>query len=157
VTQVQSATPPVPAPSHPVDVYVLLIDDGKVLLSLRAGTGYADGQWVAVSGKLEPGEDAVTAIRREAAEEIGVQFDSDEPHFVAVVHHRNPEHARVGLVFTATFDASRHGELANREPRKCAELRWFPLDDLPADTYPSTVAAITAWRSGTRLYLSGWQ
>jgi 8-oxo-dGTP diphosphatase len=157
VTQVEPAAPLASAPTHPVDVFVLLIDGGRVLLNLRAGTGYADGQWVAASGKLEPGEDAVTAVRREAAEEIGVHFDGDEPQFAAVVHHRNPEHCRVGLVFTATFDASRHGKPVNREPHKCAELRWFPLDALPANTYPSTVAVITAWRSATQLYLSGWQ
>jgi 8-oxo-dGTP diphosphatase len=159
VTQVQPAAPPVPvlAPTHPVDVFVLLIDDGKVLLGLRAGTGYADGFWVAPSGKVELGEDVVTAIRREAAEEIGVHFDGDEPRFVAVVHHRNPEHGRVGLVFAASFDASRHGEPVNREPHKCAELRWFALDALPADIYPSSVAAINAWRTGTPLHLSGWE
>jgi 8-oxo-dGTP diphosphatase len=157
VTRPQPAAPAVLAPTHPVDVFVLLIDDGNVLLGLRAGTGYADGQWVAPSGKLELGEDVVTAIRREAAEEIGVHFDGDEPHFAAVVHHQNPEHGRVGLVFTATLDRGRHQTPTNREPHKCAELRWFPLDAIPANTYPSTVAAITAWRTGTRLLLSGWQ
>ncbi|MDR6324101.1 NUDIX domain-containing protein [Actinoplanes couchii] len=80
-----------------MDVFVLLIDAGKVLLDLRAGTGYADGQWVAPSGKLEAGEDVVTAIRRKAIEEIGVRLAGDEPHFAAVVHHRNPEHGRIGF------------------------------------------------------------
>jgi 8-oxo-dGTP diphosphatase len=84
VTRPQPAAPPVLAPTHPVDVFVLLIDDNNVLLGLRAGTGYADGQWAAPSGKLELGEDAVTAIRREAAEEIGVHFDGDEPYFAAI-------------------------------------------------------------------------
>jgi 8-oxo-dGTP pyrophosphatase MutT (NUDIX family) len=140
-----------------VDVFLLLIDGDRVLLALREGTGYADGQWNLPSGKLELDEDAVTGIRREAAEEIGVHFDGDEPHFVAVVHHRNPEHGRIGLIFTAQFDVDRHGEPVNQEPHKCGGIRWFPLDAIPPNTYPYTVAAITAWQTGTPLQLSGWQ
>ncbi|GIE85496.1 NUDIX domain-containing protein [Actinoplanes regularis] len=154
-----SPRPPEPAdraPRHPVDMFLLLIDGDQVLLALREGTGYADGQWNAPSGKLELGEDAFTGIRREAAEEIGVRFGGDEPHFAAVVHHRNLKHGRIGLVFTARFDVHRHGEPVNREPHKCGEIRWFPLDAMPSNTYPSTVAAISAWRAGTPLLLSGW-
>ncbi|MCA1702336.1 MAG: hypothetical protein LC808_03320 [Actinobacteria bacterium] len=40
----------------------------NVLLALRDGTGYADGQWNLPSGKLEIGEDGVSALVREAAE-----------------------------------------------------------------------------------------
>ena len=143
-------------PRHPVDLFLLLVDGDQVLLALRQGTGYADGKWNAPSGKLEPGEDAVTGIRREAAEEIGVRFGGSEPHFAAVVHHRDREHGRIGLVFTAVFDADRHGEPVNREPHKCGGLRWFALDGLPPDTDVYTVAAISAWRTGTPLRLSGW-
>jgi hypothetical protein len=30
--------------------------------------------------------------------------------------------ARVGLVFTVTYDAARHGEPVNAEPHKCAKI-----------------------------------
>jgi 8-oxo-dGTP diphosphatase len=144
-------------PQHPVDVFLLLHDAGNVLLALRGGTGYADGQWNLPSGKLEFGEDVLTGIRREAAEEIGIHFDDDEPRFAGVVHHRNAWHARIGMIFTAAFNARRHGNPVNQEPHKCAEIRWFPLDAIPANTYPYTSAAITAWRGGRALQLSGWQ
>lgn len=147
----------VPHPTHPVDVLLLLTDADRVLLALRKG-GYGEGWWNLPSGKLEIGEDALTGIRREAAEEIGVHFDGDEPHFVATVHHRSPDdHGRIGLVFTARFDARRHRDPVNNEPDKCDALRWFRPRELPAQTLPYTVSCIAAWRSGTPLYLGGWQ
>jgi 8-oxo-dGTP diphosphatase len=146
------------APTHPVDVLLILSDGDHVLLALRDGTGYADGQWNLPSGKLEIGEDAVTALVRETAEEIGVRLTADEPRMVATVHHRNSAGlARVGLAFTAAHDPARHGEPVNNEPHKCAKIGWFPADILPSNTYPYTSACVAAWRDGAPLRLSGWQ
>jgi len=76
-------------PMHPVDVLLVLAHAGRVLLALRDGTGYADGQWNLPSDKLEHGEDALSAVIREAREEIGVRLAPGEPHMVATVHPRN--------------------------------------------------------------------
>lgn len=40
------------------------------------------------------------------------------------------------------------GEPAIREPKKCAELRWFPLDALPAPVVPHELQVIEAHRRG---------
>lgn len=141
-----------------MDVFLLLTDAERILLALRDGTGYRDGWWNVPSGKLEYAEDALAGIRREAHEEIGVRFTDDEPHFACVVHHRNPEgQGRIALVFAAEYDMRRHGEPANREPHKCAEIRWFPIDEPPPNTVPYTLTAIDAWRTGGRLRINGWQ
>ena len=50
-------------------------DDGRVLLGLRRGTGWADGRWHVPAGHLEFGEDAVQGLVREAREELGVRID----------------------------------------------------------------------------------
>ena len=145
-------------PTHPVDVLLILTDGDHVLLALRDGTNYADGQWNLPSGKLEVGEDAVTAVVRETGEEIGVRLRPDEPRMVATVHHRNTAGlARLGLVFAAAHDPARHGEPVNAEPHKCAKIEWFPADMLPTNTYPYTAACVAAWRDGAPLRLSGWQ
>lgn len=145
------------APTHPIDVLLLLIQDDHVLLALRAGTGYADGQWNLPSGKLEYGEDAISGVVRETREEIGVRLDRAEPRLVATVHHRNVAgHARVGLAFMVAFDPVRHGEPINAEPHKCARITWFPVDVLPPDTYPYTAACVRAFRDGHPFALSGW-
>ncbi|GAA2913173.1 hypothetical protein Acy02nite_90510 [Actinoplanes cyaneus] len=149
--------PSAAAPRHPVDVFLLLHDGPKVLLALRAGTGYADGERNLVSGKLETGETALAGVRREAAEEVGLRLGEDDVHFTATVHHRNRNgQGRIGLVFTAAFEPGRHGEPVNAEPHKCAGIEWFPFDELPAETDRYTLACVAAWRSGERLHLSGW-
>jgi 8-oxo-dGTP diphosphatase len=83
----------------PVDLLLMLADADRVLLALRAGTGYADGQWNLPSGKLEIGEDAVSALVREVAEEIGIRLARDEPRLGRYRHQRNTAGlGRVGLV-----------------------------------------------------------
>jgi 8-oxo-dGTP pyrophosphatase MutT (NUDIX family) len=146
------------APTHPVDVLLILTDGDQVLLALRDGTGYADGQWNLPSGKLEIGEDAVSGLIRETREEIGICLAHDAPRLVATVHHRNTSgHARVGLVFAARHDPTRYGQPVNAEPHKCAKIAWFPSDRLPPNTYPYTAASVAAYRKGEPLRLSGWR
>ena len=146
-----------PAPVHPVDVLLLLTYGEHVLLALREGTGYADGQWNLPSGKLEFGEDAVSGVIREAREEIGVCLDPSEPRMVTTVHHRNTAgFSRVGLAFAVPFDPARHGDPVNAEPHKCAKIEWFPADMLPSNTYPYTAACVRAYRDGQPFRLSGW-
>ncbi|MEV0143445.1 MULTISPECIES: NUDIX domain-containing protein [unclassified Nonomuraea] len=126
-----------------VDVHVLLVRDllirglpardGEVLLTRRAGTGYADGLWHLPSGHLESGESVVAAAAREAREEVGVVIDPGDLAFVHVMH-RAPD--RVGFFFAARAWA---GEPRNAEPHKCSEIGWWPLGGLPADivAYPA--------------------
>jgi 8-oxo-dGTP diphosphatase len=141
-----------------VDVLLLLTAGDEVLLALRQGTGYADGQWNLPSGKLEHGEDAVSAVIREAREEIGVRLEPGEPRLVTTVHHRSSaQHARIGLVFAVAYDPARHGEPVNAEPHKCATIDWFPVGMPPPNTYQSTVAGLQAFRDGEPFRLSGWR
>jgi 8-oxo-dGTP pyrophosphatase MutT (NUDIX family) len=142
-------------PLHPVDVLLILTRGEQVLLGLREGTGYADGWWNLPSGKLEMGEDAVSAVAREAREEIGIRLTA--PRAVATVHHRSPDQSgRVGLVFAAELDAAEHGAPVNAEPHKCARIAWFGLRELPGRTYPYSVACVRAYLGGERFALSGW-
>jgi 8-oxo-dGTP diphosphatase len=145
----------VTAPKHPVDVLLLLTRGDQVLLALREGTGYADGQWNLPSGKLELGEDAISAVIREAREEIGIRLEPGELRPVATVQHRGVSgHFRLGLAFAAVLDVHRHGEPVNAEPHKCARIEWFPLTDLPASTFPSSAACVRALLDGSRFLLS---
>ncbi|QIS15515.1 NUDIX hydrolase [Nocardia arthritidis] len=140
--------------TSPVDVFLLLTRADLALLARRRNTGYADGMWNMPSGKLEDGEDVVAAVLREAAEEIGIVLSRNAVRMVTALHYRSPSgRGRVGFVFHAE---SWPGEPYNREPEKCSELGWFPLDDLPADTEPYTVAGIGLYRSGTHFGLAGW-
>jgi 8-oxo-dGTP diphosphatase len=140
-----------------VDVMLILVRDDQVLLALRQGTGYADGMWNLPSGKLEDGEDAMSAVVREAHEEVGLHLDPDTLSLAGVVHCRNPEgQGRLGLFFATESDPATQGEPHNAEPHKCAKLTWYPLHLPPPNTVPYTTAGLTLYRTGETFATLGW-
>ncbi|MFJ4848039.1 methyltransferase domain-containing protein [Streptomyces sp. NPDC088733] len=144
-----------PAPprrhSEIVDVHLILVRDDRVLLGRRVNTGYADGLLHAPSGHVEDGEDVREAMIREAYEEVGVVLRPEETGVALVMQHRAPGgEARIGWFFVA--DGSGR-EPVNREPDKCSELGWFPLDALPDDMVAYCRAGLEAYRAGERFVL----
>ncbi|MFB7851336.1 trifunctional class I SAM-dependent methyltransferase/NUDIX hydrolase/VOC family protein [Streptomyces sp. NPDC056053] len=137
-----------------VDVHLILRRGSEVLLARRANTGYADGLFNGPSGHVEDGEDVREAMIREAAEEIGLELGPDELRVALVMQHRGPGGApRTGWFFEAEYDPGR--EPHNREPDKCSELRWFPLDDLPDDMVAYCRAGLDGYRAGEH-FLIHW-
>ena len=124
----------------------------EVLLQLRQNTGYMDGRWAAgAAGHIEYGETAAVAAVREAQEELGIQLDPDDLRPVTIMQRTNgtaePIEQRADWFFTAP---RWHGEPMIMEPRKCAELAWFPLDDLP-DAMPDYERFVLDGLSNDRL------
>lgn len=123
-------------------------------VSRPAGKAHA-GRWEFPGGKLEPGESPVAALRRELAEELGVE--TRESRFWRVVEHDYAEknlHVRLHFFHVTAFT----GEPAPREgqtlcwtvPAKALELDFLEADlplvrDLAA--MPAPVAAGGAERS----------
>lgn len=139
---------------HLVDVHVLLIREGALLLSLRRSGDEFDHRWHLPSGKLELGESATAAAAREAAEEVGVHIDPAALRLIHVAHVTAPgREARLGLFFRA--DEWR-GEPSNREPEKCYAVRWFGLDELPADVIEYSALGIAASNSHAPYSEFGW-
>ena len=132
--------------------YVFLLresDNGpEVLLQLRQNTGYMDDHWAAAAaGHVERGETAFDAAHREAAEEIDVGDLALE--FVTSMQRTRsaePIDERIDFFFTAR---SWTGEPRIVEPAKCADLRWFRLDDLPDPVVPHELAVLDGLRTGT--------
>jgi 8-oxo-dGTP diphosphatase len=58
---------------------VLIDAAGRVLLAQRPPGKHLAGMWEFPGGKLEPGEGAVEALRRELHEEIGIELIAAEP------------------------------------------------------------------------------
>ena len=117
----------------------------QVLLHLRAGTGYMDGWWdFAGSGHVEAGETASQAVCRECAEEIGVAVRPENTRFLHVTH-RLGRLTYYDFYFQVCVWA---GEPQINEPDKCADLKWFALDQLPQNMLPQRRFALERWRSG---------
>ena len=131
--------------------YVYLLRPGpdgsdEVLLLLRRGTGYMDDHWAAAAGHVERGETAYDAARREAAEELGVTDVRLE--FVTAMQRTQrdqPIDERIDFFFLAR---GWRGEPRIVEPRKCADLRWFPLGSLPDPVVPHERVVLAGLREG---------
>ncbi len=134
------------------DVNLLAIHDGCVLLGRRQNTGFEDGSFHLPAGHLEGGESLLTALLREAWEELGIQLDPDHPRLVHVMHH-SAAGGRLSFFFEVTEWL---GQIVNKEPEKCKSLDWYPLVELPARTIPYTQQAIAAYLSGSYLSCRGW-
>lgn len=67
-----------PTPSATIRIAAALIDDGdgRLLLVRKAGTRWS----MQAGGKIEPGESARSALRRELREEIGLAVCDDQLH-----------------------------------------------------------------------------
>ncbi|WP_310964592.1 NUDIX hydrolase [Nocardioides terrisoli] len=133
--------------------YVYLRRDGEVLLQLRQDTGYMDGHWAAAAaGHVERGETAYDAARREAAEELGLtdlvlafELTMQRTQGPGPDAAFDPIEERVDFFFSCT---SWSGDPRIMEPDKCAELRWFGLDDLPDTVVPHERLALQRLGSG---------
>ncbi|WP_240181650.1 NUDIX domain-containing protein [Nocardioides sp. 616] len=140
--------------------YVFLCRSGErgdeVLLQLRRNTGYMDDHWAAAAaGHVERGETAYGAARREAAEELGIEVA--DLHFEFTMHRTArdlPIDERVDFFFTARDWA---GEPRIMEQDKCAELRWYALDDLPEPVVPHERVALANLGTGEKYLAIGFE
>ena len=118
--------------------YVFLHRADQVLLQLRQNTGYMDGRWVAgAAGHVEPGETVQDCAVREVQEELGVVVEPASLIPVTVMHRTDGTESWLEQRVDWFFLAERwDGEPYPREPRKCAQVGWFELTDLPPAMSP---------------------
>jgi len=131
--------------------YVLLTDDdGRVLLQLRAGTGYRDGFWAAAAaGHVEAGEPVHAAAVREAAEELGIVVDGADLVPLTTMHRTNRTGLEIDERVDFFFTCRRWtGEPRTMEPDRSAGLGWFALDALPDPVVPHERHVLDGLRSG---------
>lgn len=98
---------------------------GRVLLGRRRIEPYR-GDWNAVGGFLQYGEDPYEGLKREVKEELGVACEVDEFITMAADTYGTDGPALMNAYFTVLLDSD-----AIRPQDDVAELRWFPLDSLP--------------------------
>ena len=105
-------------------VGALLVRDGRVLLGRRADDrAWLPGAWDIFGGHVESGEDAVDALHRELAEELGIAPLALRDLGVLEGAESGAWRLRVYAV------TAWRGEARNRQPDEHAELRWCtPLE-----------------------------
>lgn len=125
----------------------ILNQENKLLLQQRQNTWYYDGGRQLPSGHIDEGETAIESMRHECLEELGITVHIDESHVFHILHRLNTDrqYFDVGCIIT-----DRSWEIINNEPEKCSQLEWFPLDNIPEHTSPSTIIFIKAYLSGQK-------
>ncbi|MDF2578008.1 MAG: bls [Chlamydiales bacterium] len=147
---------PEPKPSFkcPIAVIVMIRKENKVLLTLRKNTGAGDGFYALPGGRLDGNERLIDAICREAQEELGVVLNPTKIELRHILHCApTPDIPRERLVFTFATDYW-EGEITNCEPDKCAEVKWFDLDQLPDNLLSATKFGINTILSTSGLIFS---
>jgi 8-oxo-dGTP diphosphatase len=111
-------------------VSALVVDDeGRLLLARRAYEPDA-GRWDALGGFLDEGEGPLEGLRRELAEEAGVEIEVGD--FVGAYADRYGEGEEASAVLNLVWEA----RIASGEPVPAddvAALGWFARDELPSD------------------------
>lgn len=112
--------------------YLILIKNGKVLLSRRFQTGYMDGHYSLPAGHVDEGETIEDCLVREVKEEIGIKINKKDIKLSHVIHRREKD-IRLDFFYTVS---KYEGEIKNMEENKCDELKWVKLDKLPKNILP---------------------
>ena len=127
--------------------YLLLRRGNEILLMRRKGSGYYDGWYSVPAGHVEAGELPMNALIREIKEELSIVLDKDDIRLVHTMYRTKHDETgdRVDFFFAATRWA---GEITNREPHKCDDIRWFAIDALPKNMMHHVKGAIENMESG---------
>jgi 8-oxo-dGTP pyrophosphatase MutT (NUDIX family) len=124
---------------------LLFDEEGRLLLQRRADFG----NWGLPAGVVDVGDSAVEALKREVKEETGLTVLSaapfglySEPRFS--VTYPNGDEVQT---FTIAFVVLQWtGELSDGDD-EVLDVRFFPMNALPADLYPIHVETIEDYRA----------
>ena len=131
---------------------VLLINEkSEILLLRRQNSSFGNGLYSLPGGKVESGETALEAAKREALEEVGIVIDNLE--FVHTLDRQGPETE----FYIFTFKASTwQGTPSNCEPDKCDDIYWCPPNKLPNNLISAHRQAIELSLTGVPYSEHGW-
>lgn len=124
-----------------VQLYVLafLHVGDEVLLLRRIHANFGNGLYSLVGGKVEHGETARQAIKREVLEEVGLDVAESEFELMHTFHRKGDQEELIALCFMA--DVS-HMHPKNNEPTKHDDMKFFNVDQLPENIIPAHAQAI---------------
>ncbi len=119
-----------------VAVGIVVDATGAILIARRPDHVHQGGLWEFPGGKVEAGETAETALRRELHEELGIVIQAAEP--LLEIRHSYPEKIVVLDVWRVT---AYHGEPHGREGQP---LLWIMPEALADFGFPAADGPIIA-------------
>jgi 8-oxo-dGTP diphosphatase len=137
-----------------IAVFVLLRRGNQAAFLMRQNTGWMDGYYDIVAGKVESGETYRQAAIREAQEEAGVEIHLADLKPLLTAHRRSKDTTWVDIVFEAR---QWQGKPRNAEPSKHSSLEWLDLDNLPDNIAPPGRFRLDQITAGHHYAEYGWE
>lgn len=117
-----------------VAVGVIANSSDEVLISLRPAESHQGGLWEFPGGKLEAGEDVQFALKRELAEELGIEVRKCFP-LKKIKHSYADKSVVLDVWYITEFRGTPHG-------REGQAIEWRSIHTLNAADFPAANAAI---------------
>lgn len=112
----------------------------EILIAKRPDHVHQGGLWEFPGGKVEPGESVLDALRRELAEELGINVTGSPTPLIQIPHHYSDKQVLLDVWLIGQFSGEPHG-------REGQPVRWVSADALPDYAFPAAnVPIITACR-----------
>jgi len=113
-----------------VHVAVGVVEDtqGRILIARRPDHVHQGGVWEFPGGKVDEGEDVITALCRELREEIGIEVNKTSP-LLTITHDYGDKHVLLDVHRVSGFQGEPHG--LEGQP-----VRWVNRDDIRNYTFP---------------------
>lgn len=109
-------------------VTAVVVHEDRLLMVRRAD----NGAWTPITGIMEPGEEPATAAVRETLEETGVHVRAERLAQVSSGHEVTHANGDLAVYLDLTFACSYVAGEAHVADDESSDVRWWPLDGLPA-------------------------
>lgn len=109
-----------------------IIKDGKILLLRRISDRWMHGKLQIPGGHTEPGESPLTAVLREAKEELGIDIGPKDVRLTTTLVVKDGGNEYFALQFQLLKPENYAYQIM--EPHKCSELVWADAQNPPDDT-----------------------
>ena len=108
----------------------IIVKDGKILATQR-GYGKCKGWWEFPGGKIEAGEKAQEALRREIQEELEIEIAIDK--FIQTVEYDYPDfhltmHCFLCHVVSGQLELLEHADAVWLDASGLDNVKWLPAD-----------------------------
>lgn len=130
-----------------VSVFLIIKKADKILLLKRSSTGWMDGYFSIPAGALDGNETLIKAVAREAQEEVGIIVEEDDVQLVHTMHCFTHGEEWLGQFFMTEVWQN---EPEVKEAHKHSEVRWVPINNMPANVIPYVRQAINNSSKGIR-------
>ncbi|NEO29957.1 MAG: 8-oxo-dGTP diphosphatase MutT [Symploca sp. SIO3C6] len=115
-------------PHKRIGVAVIKNLQGQILIDRRLSQGLHGGLWEFPGGKIESGETVEQCIKREIAEELGIDIEVGS-HLITI------DHAYSDFLVTLIVHHCYHRS-GIPQPLECEEVRWISITEIDQFSFP---------------------